>query len=84
MKLDLISHLIVPVVFWKMFISPEVDIVINTIPKFGLISSTTSRAEKHFQPVLFQVIVKVAPSRLYLLEPIIISIDSITCVQPVR
>ena len=76
--------LFLPVVFWKMLISPEVNVIINSIPEFGLISSTTSGAEKHFQPVLFKVIVKVSPSRLYLLEPFIICIDGITSVQPVK
>ena len=40
---------------------PEVDVVIGAVPKLALISSTAPTSEEHLQPVLFQVVVEVAP-----------------------
>ena len=63
-----------------MFVSPEVDIVIDSAPELGLISSAASRSEEHLEPMFLEVVVKVAPSGLDVLEPRLVSVQVLAAV----
>ena len=64
-----------------MFVSPEVDIVIDSAPELGLISSAASRSEEHLEPMFLEVVVKVAPSGLDGLEPRLVGVQMLAAVQ---
>ena len=51
-----------PVIFREVFISPEIDVIIDSISILGLVSATASGSEEHFEPVFLQVVIEVAPS----------------------
>ena len=64
-----------------MFIASEVDVIIDTVTKLGLISSSTSGSEEHLEPVLLQVVIEVSPSGLDLLEPGLVGVQMFAGVQ---
>ena len=65
-----------------MFIASEVYVIIDTVTKLGLISSSTSGSEEHLEPVLLQVVIEVSPSGLDLLEPGLVGVQMFAGIEP--
>ena len=67
---SLVTEIHAPVVFRKVFVSPKIDII-----------SSFLRAEKHFQPKLFQIVIVVGPTRLEHFVPGIVCVQLVSFVQ---
>ena len=65
-----------------MFVSPQVNIIVNSFSELGLVSTPAPGPEVHLQPVLLQVVVKVAPSGLDVLEPGLLGVEVLAGVEP--